>query len=81
MIKVENNVNRSNFIVTIVLLALLSFLLIFHLLILRRVIPFDLIWGGKLKDSSQMFFAFFNVPSTLSLLSLPDKSGQVMTNN
>lgn len=36
------------------LLALLTLLIAFHFLILFRVIPFEIVWGGRLKDVSQM---------------------------
>lgn len=55
MNKVKDNSSSINFIVTIALLVMLSLLVIFHFLILVRVIPFVFIWGGKLKDVSQMF--------------------------
>ncbi len=55
MKQVKNNRGRTNFATDVVLLVILSILVIFHLLILVRVIPFDLIWGGKLKVASQMY--------------------------
>src|SRR4051794_33685030 len=51
----KNDSGRTNFIVSVTLLVMLSLLEIFHLLILLRVIPFDYIWGGKLKGTSQMY--------------------------
>ena len=32
----------------------LSILVLFHLLIMLEVIPFDIVWGDRLKDKSQM---------------------------
>lgn len=36
------------------LLVLLSFFVVLHLLILFRVIPFQMVWGGRVKDTAQM---------------------------
>lgn len=36
------------------LLLILSLVVLFHLLVIVRVIPFDIVWGGKLKNVSQM---------------------------
>ena len=41
-------------ITSLALLVVLSILVIFHFLILLRVIPFDYVWGGKLPGISQM---------------------------
>jgi hypothetical protein len=38
----------------IALLSLLSVFLLFHVLIMLGVIPFEIVWGGRLKDRSQM---------------------------
>jgi len=46
--------SRPHFITSRVLLVVLSILLIFHFLVLIRVIPFDYVWGGKLPGISQM---------------------------
>ena len=35
-------------------LILLCAFVVFHLLILTQIIPFDIVWGGKLKDLAQM---------------------------
>jgi hypothetical protein len=51
----KNHSSRTNFIASVTLLGLLSILEIFHLLILIKVIPFDFIWSGKLKDAAQMY--------------------------
>lgn len=67
MKEIKNNLSNKNFIVTVVLLVLFSLLVIFHLLILVRIIPFDAIWGGKLKDVSQMRL-FESVSVIISLM-------------
>ena len=41
-------------IATVGLLTILSVIIIFHLLIIVGVIPFDIVWGGRLEDSEQM---------------------------
>jgi hypothetical protein len=33
---------------------ILSSVIVFHLLVILGVIPFDIVWGGRLKDRSQM---------------------------
>ncbi len=45
---------RPRVITSLVILVVLSMLVIFHFLVLLRVIPFDYVWGGKLPDISQM---------------------------
>jgi len=45
----------SEKIASIGLLAILSLIVIFHLLVLLGIIPFEIVWGGRLTDSSQMF--------------------------
>ncbi|MGK2863033.1 MAG: hypothetical protein ACSLE0_13950 [Chitinophagaceae bacterium] len=52
---------------TVTLLIMLSILLIFHHLILVKVIPFDIVWGGKLNDVSQMVL-FVTVSVIISLM-------------
>ena len=36
------------------LLSILSMVVVFHLLVLTGVIPFQIVWGGRLTDSSSM---------------------------
>jgi hypothetical protein len=36
------------------LLTILSLIVIFHFLVLLSIIPFEIVWGARLKDSSQM---------------------------
>jgi drug/metabolite transporter (DMT)-like permease len=38
-----------------VLLGLLLGLLLFHISIIAKIIPYDIVWGGRLKSDSQMF--------------------------
>jgi hypothetical protein len=38
-----------------ILMSLLVLLLLMHVLILARVIPYDVIWGGNIKDESQLY--------------------------
>jgi len=37
------------------MLVLLSFVLVFHLLVLLGIIPFSIVWGGRLQNASQMY--------------------------
>lgn len=44
------------------LLILLSLLLLLHFIILLKIIPYNLIWGGRLKSNNEMYrFEFFSV--------------------
>lgn len=47
-------VSKIGFVATVALMVLLFISLIFPLLIVAKIIPFDIIWGGKIKDDSQM---------------------------
>jgi hypothetical protein len=49
------------------LLTILSLIVIFHLLIIIGVIPFGIIWGGRLNDSSKML-TFETVTLTINLI-------------
>jgi hypothetical protein len=51
------------------LLLLLSLFVLFHLLILTEVIPFNLVWGGRLKNASEMV-KFETVSIVMNLLML-----------
>ena len=51
------------------LLIILSLFVIFHLLILLRVIPFEMVWGGRLKNASQMV-SFETVSIVINLIML-----------
>lgn len=50
------------------LLFLLTLLVFFHLLILVQVIPYDIVWGSRLKSTSEMMQ--FEIPSILTNLLL-----------
>ncbi|MFI5139363.1 MAG: hypothetical protein ACHQIM_16190 [Sphingobacteriales bacterium] len=53
------------------LLAILSLFILFHLLIISGAIPFGVVWGGTLKDKSQMlFFETISVIVNILLLSV-----------
>jgi len=44
------------------LLILLTLFLLLHLIILLKIIPYDLIWGGRLKSNNEMYrFEIFSV--------------------
>jgi hypothetical protein len=51
------------------LFVMLSLLMAFHGLILFRIIPFEMIWGGRLKDASEMV-SFESVSILVNLLML-----------
>jgi hypothetical protein len=51
------------------LLTILSLIVVFHFLVLLGIIPFEIVWGGRLKDHSQML-AYETVSITLNLVML-----------
>lgn len=51
------------------LLIILSLFIIFHLLIMLSVIPFELVWGGRLQDHSQML-SFEGISILVNLMML-----------
>ena len=50
-------------------LTILSLIAIFHLLVMLRIIPFEIVWGGRLKDQSQMLI-FETVSVIINLIML-----------
>jgi hypothetical protein len=51
------------------LLTILSLIVVFHFLVLLGIIPFEIVWGGRLKDHSQML-VYETVSITLNLVML-----------
>ena len=51
------------------LFTLLSLVVIFHLLIMLRIIPFKIVWGGRLEDLSEML-VFETVSVIINLIML-----------
>ena len=51
------------------LVILFSLLIVFHLLVLTGIIPFQMVWGGRLKDIGKMY-SFEAVSIVLNLLML-----------
>jgi len=49
------------------LLMILSLFILFHLLVLLNLIPFGVVWGGTMKDRSQML-TFETVSITINIL-------------
>jgi len=56
-------------IAAIVLIALFSLTIVFHFLILLKVIPYTIAWGGRLQNDSEMF-VFEGVSIALNALFL-----------
>jgi len=51
----ERMLRRISFkLATHTLLTILGLVLLFHLLVLAGVIPYDIVWGGRLQNSAQM---------------------------
>jgi hypothetical protein len=64
------------------LLLLLSVLVVFHGLILLRIIPFEMIWGGRLKDASEMVsFESISILVNLLMLSIVAIKGNLLKIN
>jgi hypothetical protein len=38
-----------------IVMALLSVIVVFHLLVLSGVIPYNIVWGGRLESAAQMY--------------------------
>jgi hypothetical protein len=56
-------------IATIGLVILFSLIIVFHLLAILGVIPFDMLWGGRLESASQMI-VFETVSIVINLMML-----------
>lgn len=53
------------------MVVILSLVLVFHLLVLFGLIPFDIVWGGRLKNSSEMIsFETVSIGINLILLAI-----------
>lgn len=48
------------------LVGLLSLVIVFHILILVKIIPFDIAWGGRLKSEQEMY-VFESISIALNL--------------
>ena len=52
-----------------IILLMLSALLIFHFLVITQIIPFDQVWGGRLKSETEMYrFEGFSVILTTFMM-------------
>lgn len=66
-----SNFYCSNFMISYknairLLIVLLSIVIVFHLLILVKIIPFDIAWGGRLKSEQEMYI-FESISITLNV--------------
>lgn len=65
-----NNITMSR-VATIGLLLLLSLFVLFHSTILLGIIPFEMVWGGRLKNHAQMLsFESFSILANLIMLAV-----------
>ncbi len=64
------------------LLILLSLFLLLHFLILLKIIPYNLVWGGRLKTNKEMYrFQIFSIlVNTLFLLIVLVKANYLLIN-
>jgi hypothetical protein len=54
---------------TLILLILFSLLCLFHLLVLFKIIPYNIVWGGRLKNDRQMIvFEIFSLVLNASFI-------------
>ncbi|GEO05691.1 hypothetical protein AAE02nite_33550 [Adhaeribacter aerolatus] len=51
------------------MLIILSLIILFHLLVMVGIIPYDMVWGGRLKNSAQML-SFEAISILLNLIML-----------
>jgi len=51
------------------ILSILSLVVIFHFLVVFNIIPFDIVWGGRINDRSQLL-VFEAISITLNLIML-----------
>lgn len=55
----------------VVLMAILGAIVIFHLLVISGVIPYQMVWGGRLADRSQMLrFETISILTNLVMLTV-----------
>jgi hypothetical protein len=64
-----------------VLMFIFSVSMVFHILVVLQVIPFQMVWGGRLKDKNQMilFETFSLVITTIMLLVVGIQLGLLKT--
>ncbi len=61
------------------MLLLLICLLVYHVLIVTSLIPYDAVWGGRLEDQSQMYqFEAFSIAVNLLMLLVVCMKGRVV---
>ena len=62
------------------LAGILSLLVILHSLILLRIVPFEVVWGGRLKSVSEMVvFETISIAITLVMLTVAVAAGGYLT--
>lgn len=63
--------NLSELIARYGLLSILSVMIIFHLLVLGGVVPYAMVWGGRLTNDSEMvWFEIISIGSLLLMLAI-----------
>jgi hypothetical protein len=51
------------------IILILSLVVVFHLLVLMNVIPYNIVWGGRLKDRAELFqFEMISIAANLLML-------------
>ena len=62
-----------------IILGLLSVVIVFHILIIIRIIPFEIVWAGKLKSVSQMYvFEIVSILVNILLLTVLLLKGNII---
>jgi hypothetical protein len=65
----------SNIVITI-----LSLVVIFHVLVLMNIIPYAIVWGGRIKDKSQLLtFEIMSIAINLLMLAVVLMKAKVFT--
>ncbi len=64
------------------LLIILTLIILFHILVLVRIIPFHIVWGGRLKDVSQMVvFETLSIGINILMLAVVGVHGGLVKTN
>ncbi|UII30479.1 hypothetical protein LVD17_19495 [Fulvivirga ulvae] len=67
---------------TFLLLTILSIVIAFHLLILTGLIPFEIVWGGRLKNTSGMvIFEIISIAINIAMLLVVCLHGGIIKSN
>ncbi|GAA0192503.1 hypothetical protein GCM10009122_55370 [Fulvivirga kasyanovii] len=67
---------------TYILVAILSLVIVFHMLILLGLVPFEIVWGGRLKNASEMvIFELISIAINIAMLTVVCIHGGIIKTN